>query len=527
MPNFKPNPLLSKRIPTAFWRWGIFLHLMFFLILVSGCSTGPTAKHCTDNVLVAYSAQEDSLGINEFLALSSAKQESRRVQSSIWMDRFSDSATSSSRIQALGNAAGLAPDNPRVWLQLAHHWRWLGDYLKTVSSLDAAAEAIRNHNSEVHSWGKKEMRRRMALARAWMHYDRGEWRQGLDWARAARRIAPGDAAMRLIYGLLAGHSSMRSEARQMADDFHRLDVGDSDVNWILASYRISTKQYRQAFNLVMDLNPNKEHQAECWREMGEIAEYLGEWSRAGRWYEESAHALPFRETSCITMVRSSRMKPGSKKTRQKVWLAFDKYYVTGSYSAYTSLAFKHFQMAKDSQTRDFWAGQVVNAAGTLLRKGVDKPWTYRARGLVFAYGGKTDRSIRDLRRASELLAEVGRRDMKIESTLGHLLLKKKNHTAALKHLQLAVEIDPDKAAIWQDLGLAHVMSERPAEAEKSFSRALELNPNLVTSWYNRGLLHLHRKQYSLAVADLQEAARLAPDNQEVIDLYQKTKVLAR
>ncbi len=527
MPFFMPDLLLSQRNPTVLYRWGFSISICLCLVLVVGCTTGPAAKHYTDGGPMAYSAHEDSLGIKDFLALSTSEQESRRVQSRIWLDRFSDATTPSARVQALGNAAGLAPDNPRIWLQLAPYWRWLGDYLKTVGCLETAAKAVRNHNPGIHSWGKKEMQRRTALARAWMHYDRGEWQQGLDWARAARRIAPGDAAMRQIYGLLAGHSSMRSEAQEMADDLGRLDDGDTDVNWILASYRISTRQYRQAFNLVMDLNPNKEHQAECWREMGEIAEYLGEWSWANRWYEESAHALPFRDTSCVSVLRNSRMKPGSKKTRQKVWLAFDKYYITGSYSAYTNLAFKRFQQSTESQTKGFWAGQVVNAAGTLLRKGVDKAWTYRARGLVFAYGEKTDRSIRDLRRASELFAEVGRRDLKTESTLGNLLLKKKNHLAALKHLTVAVEIDPDKERIWQDLGLAYVMSDRTQEAEESFSRALELNPDLATSWYNRGLLHLHHKEYSLAVADLQEAARLAPDNQDVIDLYQKARVLAR
>ncbi len=527
MPFIMSNPLLKRRNSTVFWRWGFSICLVGSLLLGVGCTTGPSVKHCADMGPMGYSAHDDSLGVKEFLVLTAAEQNSRRASAQVWLNRFAQASTSSARIQALANAAGLAPDDPQVWLHLAHRWRWLGDYLKTVECLGAATEAIRNYDPKIHSWKINEMQRRTALARAWMHYDRGEWRQGLDWARAARQMAPGNASMRQIYGLLAGHSAMRSEARQMAEDLGRLDDGDTDVNWILASYRISTKQFRQAFNHIMELNPNKEHQAECWREMGEIAEYLGEWSRASRWYEESAHALPFRDTSCVTMVRHARMKPGSKKTHQKVWLAFDKYYITGSHSAYTNLAFRRFQRANDSQTRDFWAGQVVNAAGTLLRKGVDKPWTYRARGLVFAYGEKTDRSVRDLRRASELLAGVGRQDLKVESTLGHLLLKKKNHLAALGHLQAALELDPKKAGVWQDLGLAYVMSDKSYEAEKAFSRALDLDPGLATSWYNRGLLHLHRKEYGLAEIDLKEAARLAPHNEDVVNLYQKAKVLAR
>ncbi len=368
------------------------------------------------------------------------------------------------------------------------------------------------------------MQRRTALARAWLHYDRAEWQEGLDWARAARRVAPSDASVRQIYGLLAGHSSLRSEAEGIAEDLTRVDDAFSDRNWILASYRISTGQYAQAFNLVMDIHPNRTHQAECWREMGEIAELLEEYSYSTRWYAESFHTLPFRNLNCLSTWNEPRLKQKPRKVMQKVWLAFDRYYVTGSYSSYTNLAYQRFLGAENQQKKEFWAGQVVNATGILIRKEIDKPWAYRARGLVFASVGKTDRGIRDLKQASALLKD---KDFQLEATLGHLFLEKKNHKQALIHLKIATGLDPFQAVAWRDLGLALIMADEIKDAEKALNQAIDLDPKSATSWYNRGLLFLHRKSYGKAVRDLDKAAALAPGNEEVIKLLKQARVLER
>lgn len=419
----------------------------------------------------------------------------------------------------------LAPDDPGPWLHQARRWCWLGDYLKARECLDRATEAIQLYRPGVHSWDKKTMQRRLALAQAWQSYDRGEWREGLRWIRAARKIDPGNAAVQRIFGLLAGHAGLRSEALEVADDLGRRDPGDPAISWVEAAYRVSVRQYRQAFNLVMTLHPNREHEAECWREMGEIAEHLEEYSRSNNWYEESAHALPLKSVACVRRRIHSRLKPGTGS--QKIWLNRNRYYVTGSLSAYTSLAFERFGGAASPRDRDFWAGQVINATGTLLRKNMDRNWAYRTRGLVFAEQGEVNRGLKDLKRAGKFFRERGSRDGVLEAALGHLLLKKENHAAALPHLRRAVEWNSGDAGAWQDLGLALIMDGDSAQAESALTRALKLDPASATAWYNRGLLYFHRQDFSRAQTDLEAAARLAPQNAEVIKLLQKTRTLQR
>ena len=520
----KQNRGKQKESLTVSGRWGF---LLLILLLAAACSSSSKKNTYVDPGSFAYSAKGDSLSLTAFESLPVAEQISRRIQADQWLQRLSTENNPSSKIRFLGNANGLAPDNPTTWLQQAHLWRWLGDYLKTVECLESAAEAVRHFNADVHSWSKKEMQRQTALARAWLHYDRGQWQQGLDWAKVARQISPTDSSVRQIYALLAGHSGMRSESRAIADELARVDESHSDIGWIEASYWVSRMQYRQAFNYIMELRPNSGHQAECWREMGEIAEFLEEYSWADRWYEESLHTLPISSSNCLARVRHSRLKPGGRGTWQKVWLAYDRYYVTGSHSAYAGLALERFEKAKDGIIKGFWAGQVVNSTGVLLRKEIDKPWAFRARGLVFASMENSDRAIRDLKQSAALLAKMGHRDSKVESTLGHLLLQKENHEQALKHLERALELDSNSASIWQDYGLALIMSDQDGKAEAALTRALELDSGSATSWYNRGLLHLHRKDFGRAVSDLEKAAGLASDNAEVIQLLQKAKLLER
>ena len=106
-----------------------------------GCA-GPAADDCTD-LPGAEFATADSLGLEEFLALEPDQRKPRRSQAEIWRKRSQDSGRARDRVQALSRAAGLTPDDPEIWLQLANIWRWIGDDLRTKTCLDNAAAAIR------------------------------------------------------------------------------------------------------------------------------------------------------------------------------------------------------------------------------------------------------------------------------------------------------------------------------------------------------------------------------------------------
>ncbi len=207
-----------------------------------------------------------------------------------------------------------------------------------------------------------------------------------------------------------------------------------------------------------------------------------------------------------------------------VWLGIDGAYVAGSWSAYAALALEKFQEVAAGLEQERWAGAMVNASGICRRLGLDPPWARRAKGLVYAATGHRDWALIELRRASRELAAVDAPDALGEAEIGHLLLLDQKFDQALGYLRKAVELDPDKARSWSDLGLVLVHGGDQEGAERAFSRALELDPRLATAWYNRGLLNMHKGDLAKAAADLSRAAKFAPENQDIAHLLQRIEL---
>lgn len=465
--------------PIACRGWGCFLAAAVMALGLAGCSRSPAVQMSLDQNRLRASAAEDVVG-----------------------------PTSA---------------DPNTLLRTAHNLRWLGDYLRTKEHLDACEDLLQSAGQG----GRKPiaLQSRLALAQGWLHYDRGEWQDGWRQVRQALRDDPGNRSLKLIYGLLCARDRKRSEAFRLADEFDRREELSTEAPWIRSSYRVATGSLSEAYELIFNAHPHGTHNAECWRAMGEIAESLQEYSQANQWYGKSFSALPVSKPSTTVKKTHRRLKPGSLKTHQDVWLAYDRYYITGSLSAYTSLALERFERAPSGERKSFWAEQVVNAAGIMLRKNIDEPWAYRARGLVLAFGEQNERAIRDLHKAIHLLADRVPPEGRLQGAMGHLFLEEKDHIQARAYLERAVQLEPDDATYWRDLGLALIMDKETEAAEQALTRSLALDDSFPTTWYNRGLMYLHRKDYTRARADLEEAARRAPDNPEVGQLIQKVRML--
>lgn len=524
------------RIPAApngqrvFWDRGTRIVLLVAGVILAlglaGCG-GSSNEECLDPTSANYSADVDSLGIVEFLALDEDRRRARREKAEVWLDRSRNADKALDRVHALSNAAGLTPDDPEIWLGLAKVWRWVGENLRTEACLDNAAAAVRklgNQDSDLKTRSgsyKKDVALRTAILRAWLHYDRAEYQEGLTWSRAAAQLEPGNAPARQVRGVIVASLGYKSQAQEIAGDIQRARGFYTDAAWIMSNLERSFGRHREAFNYFLNLRPIQEHAAENWRDMGLAAERVAEWSYARRWYQESAAHLPFKDTTCLTKRSHPRLDTRTAGHDQPVWLAFGRHFVTGSRSAYTAFVFEKFDQAETAEEKDVWAGLLVNSAGICLRLDEDKPWALRARGIVFSRTGKEDRGLEDLKAAARGLGALGLQDARVEAEIGHILLVREQQRKAIESLRRAVALDAEQAAAWSDLGLALIMTGDRVEADKALSRSLELDPSSVTAWYNRGLLHMHDGDLEQAEADLLKAAALAPDNQDVARLLQQ------
>ena len=493
---------------------------------LSGCSRRPLPATFTP-LGAGFSAPEDSLGLDEFLALLAGQRDQRRQRARLWLDRADRTSRLASKLGCLANAAGLAPDDPETWCRLAETRRWAGDFLLTSSYLEMAEQSLGklDHARDRDRW--RNLFRRLILNRAWLHYDRGEYGDARLWVRSGRQLGEGDAGLRRIAGLVAAGLSQRSRAHELAGDMLRSDAADPDAHWIMAILDRAQNNDRAAFNYVADLRPDHHHAAECYRDKGEIAELLGEWTYARRWYAESAAALPLDDPGELQRLDIQRLEATPHEIRLPVWLAFNRYYVTGSLSAYATLARERYAAAEDPAAREFWAGQLVDVTGILVRKRVDRAQALKVRGLVFADKDMNDRARKDLERANRILDKEGRSDPRIQAELGRLWLLEEQPQKALPHLRQALRLQPDMAQAWSDLGLCHIMGKNENEARDALARAIELQPDLAAAWYNRGLMNVHAGSWQAAQDDLSEAARLTPDNPEIGRLLQQVRLRLR
>ena len=172
----------------------------------------------------------------------------------------------------------------------------------------------------------------------------------------------------------------RSQAHEIAGNINRARGYHTDAAWIMSILDRTAGRNREAFNYFLNLRPIEDHAAECFRDMGLAAERVQEWSYARRWYRESTAHLPFEDTTSLTTITHPRLDPRFRSSDQPVWLAFGRYFVTGSRSAFTALALERFENAETSEDQATWAGLVVNSAGICLRMKEDVPWALRARG---------------------------------------------------------------------------------------------------------------------------------------------------
>jgi Tfp pilus assembly protein PilF len=83
-----------------------------------------------------------------------------------------------------------------------------------------------------------------------------------------------------------------------------------------------------------------------------------------------------------------------------------------------------------------------------------------------------------------------------------------NHKKAVEHLRRALEIYPQFALAFNELGVQHMRLKQTAEAARAFQSALALAPDAAVVHLNYGTLLLQGKDYVKAEAELRRAVEL-------------------
>jgi tetratricopeptide (TPR) repeat protein len=85
---------------------------------------------------------------------------------------------------------------------------------------------------------------------------------------------------------------------------------------------------------------------------------------------------------------------------------------------------------------------------------------------------------------------------------------------SIHHLERGVELSPDQAEVYCELGLAYERSGREQLALSAWRRALRLNPELPKAYYGLAQHYMKRSQLQAAQRTLNKALRLNPEQQK-------------
>ena len=80
------------------------------------------------------------------------------------------------------------------------------------------------------------------------------------------------------------------------------------------------------------------------------------------------------------------------------------------------------------------------------------------------------------------------------------------HKPALEEFRTAVELNPDDADAWNEIGRIRIDMRELGAAKQALEHALELHPGHPDAWNNLGVVHFLRARYSDAVNPAFESA---------------------
>jgi tetratricopeptide (TPR) repeat protein len=501
------------------------------LAVVAAC-TSPPPVTVEYPAAVRYAAESDSLSLSDYLALPASARAGRRTVADRWRAIAAAPPSPARELQALRTVVGLEPTDAPAWLQLARRSRWFGDYQQVEDALAGCRAAI------PHAEGRRrEVAGGAALCESWLRYDRGEWRRGLAWADSAAAQGAADDAVQLLRAL---HLAGLGHNRRAEDVAYRFARRDHRAHWIYGvsfwrrggpqpAHGIFTGTGSDVASGSDDfvkgaMRPATVRAAECYRDFGTVEELLENWWLAEQQYEYSVEFVPGADHPSVMRVDHAPLGHRGGDRTLPTWLAFDRYHVTGSLSAYAALAFARFETAPDAATREFWAAAVVDATGSLVRLDVHRAWARRARGLVLAeVPAQHPQARADLEAARRWFEARRIGDLRTLTTLGRLHLLAERPARARPVLERASEVAPADASVWAALGLSYIHLGESERALAALRRALELDADLAVAWYNRGLLRYHLRDLPGAVRDLERAHELAPQDPDITRLLEQLR----
>jgi len=331
-----------------------------------------------------YNGKMDGIGLETYLAKDADEQTKRRKQAarelkfvvdfrqrietqvqrtkerqgSGWGIQVNDMTTIGDCIGKLRTAVGLDPSNPHAWHIMAYFCDFIGDQARAAGALNSAEAAL----TKIPADQLMELRAEVALDRAWLQRDRGEFEEARTSLKSAVEFGAKGNGPRLLQGLIAAQTGETQKAVEIATALRSAEVRAfppnlrstsfapdlSDVtawrtrpsnylqSWILALTWLregNTEMATAAFGQFSTNDQYPEAQR-FWNDAGRIYEITGRRSLSHRAWSMARITTPYIVYFVYKPFAVDLGKLTGRPGQVPYFLGFDLFYTTGNRLAY-------------------------------------------------------------------------------------------------------------------------------------------------------------------------------------------------
>ncbi|WP_072924754.1 tetratricopeptide repeat-containing S1 family peptidase [Microcystis aeruginosa] len=132
---------------------------------------------------------------------------------------------------------------------------------------------------------------------------------------------------------------------------------------------------------------------------------------------------------------------------------------------------------------------------------------YNNRGLLYDNQKKYDLALSDYSKAIDINPNYA----EAYNNRGVLYDDLQKYELALSDFSKAIDINPNLAEAYYNRGLLYIDLQKYELALADWNKAIKINPNDAGAYYNRGLLHRDLRKYDLALSDFSKAIEINPN----------------
>jgi len=544
-------------------------------VLLAGCSV----RHPT---LLAESdlarAEQDSLGLDEFLQLPVEDQQGRTQRAEKALNPLVATEAMEKSVQqmldtpslywsyhthrfmpALGDvidhldaAVGLDPTRGDLWLVRARLLDIVGDERRARETYAMAwdvCQRVPDRQADA-----RKLRRDIAVGVAWIERDAGYWDAGLAWMDLVRGDVRSDdteaglvrglllagrgdleAAMHLSYGLppirLPLVGQLWTVGNYNGAGWTGLQKRNTDLakRWLQAEVWMRRGEPDLAWHVLGDIPywrrimplPDRLYQ-----DLGLYAELTGN-SRANLYYALAYIRRPYRQSTLPIPLSTDPVIRGLPDRDINFYRLQTGAFHGGSLFAYAgSSAMLAMTRSSNSDAEQRYL-RAQDALDVCIRRGIHAVESLALRGQLRFSRGYYVLAEMDLALARQQFSQEGVVEPWTSYLLGLISMGRDRSDEAITLLEEAVGADRTLAGAWNALGVAWLQQGERTHARLALDRAVENDPTSVQAWYNRGLLRCQVGDLDGGILDFKQAVKLDPMNNRTVRVIQLATVAKR